>query len=76
MRIYEMTQSQLSDIYAACKEIPLIALQCGNPVTRQDMANIAWQKLGEEMGFNYLTVRPYGQDDRFFTAEPLALVNS
>jgi hypothetical protein len=64
-----MTQEQLDKILDACTPVPLIMLQCGTPPSRQEMANIAWKKLGAEMGFDHMTVRPTGEGDRFFSAE-------
>ena len=63
---YEMTTEQLDKILAACKPVPLIALQCGTPASAQERANAAWAALGEEMGFNHMTVRPASGGDRFF----------
>lgn len=35
----------------------------------QERANAAWKKLGEELKFDPMTVRPVsGKSDRFFTA--------
>ncbi len=70
MKNFEMTQEQLDGIIKACKPVPMIALHCGTSPTQQEMANIAWKKLGEEMGFNHMTVKPNGKGDRFFTAQP------
>ena len=66
---FEMTQDQLEALMAAMKPVPLIALQCGAPRSRQENANAAWQRLGKELGFDYMTVRPNMTGDRFFTAE-------
>ena len=64
-----MTQEQLNAIISACQPVPMIMLQCGNPSSQQERANRAWASLGAEMGFDYMTVRPNGKGDRFFTAE-------
>jgi hypothetical protein len=37
--------------------------------TPQENANRAWAALGDEMGFDYLTVQPSARGDRHFTAE-------
>ena len=38
----------------------------------QENVNRAWQRLGENMGFKAMTVRPVpGKGQRFFTAEPV-----
>jgi len=67
---FELSQTQLQRILFASKPIPLIALQCGMPVSHQDRANAIWKSLGEEMGFAYMTVEPSSKGDRFFLAEP------
>lgn len=66
---FEMTQEQLDVIIKASQPVPMIALQCGIPVSAQEKANDAWFALGEEMGFLGMTVRPNGKGDRFFSAE-------
>jgi hypothetical protein len=68
---YEMTDEQLQKLYQACQPQPAIMLQCGTPPSQQEMANDAWDALGREMGFDFMTVEPSGSGDRFFTAEPL-----
>jgi hypothetical protein len=68
-RDFEMTQEDLAEILEACKPVPAIALQCGPIFSRQENANRAWQRLGEKMGFDHMTVRPNGKGDRFFSAE-------
>jgi hypothetical protein len=37
--------------------------------TAQDNANYAWEKLGKELGFDHMTVKPNGKGDKFFTAK-------
>jgi predicted TIM-barrel fold metal-dependent hydrolase len=71
MKNYEMTQEQLDEIMNACKPTPVMYLSGGVPMfnTPQENANHAWQKLGEELGFKHMTVRPNGKGDRFFSAE-------
>jgi hypothetical protein len=69
MKDFEMTQEQLDILKKNMKSVPMIALQCGQGRSRQEIANDAWNRLGKEMGFNHHTVRPNGKGDRFFTAE-------
>ena len=69
MKDFEMTQKQLDEIMDACKPVPMIALQCGTPNSPQVNANAAWKKLGQDLGFDHMTVRPNGKGDRFFSAE-------
>lgn len=71
---YEMTEAQLAKILDASKPVPYFAVggSYGTPRTPQENANAAWAALGEEMGFQHMTVQPTGRGDRFFTAEPSA----
>ncbi len=68
---YEMDEADLAKILDACKSVPMIMLQCGTPSSPQENANNAWARLGEEFGFDSMTVRPIqGKGQRFFTAVP------
>ena len=67
---YKMTDEQRDIILDACRPVPLIAINCGMPPSQQSLANSAWQRLGKELGFEYMTVRPVsGKSDYYFTAE-------
>lgn len=66
---YEMTQAQLDKILDACKPVPMIALQCGAPSSPQENANRAWEALGNELGFDHMSVQPTSEGNRVFTAE-------
>lgn len=70
---YEMTEAQLKVILDACKPTPVMFLSGGQPMftSAQENANHAWQLLGNELGFDYMTVEPTGEGDRFFKAEPM-----
>ena len=70
MANFEMTQEQLDTIMNACKPVPMIMLQCGEPSSPQENANAAWASLGRELGFDHMTVSPNGKGDRFFSATP------
>ena len=65
-----MTEEDLKEILEACRPVPAIALQCGMPPSRQEMANMAWEKLGNKMRFDFMTVEPTNKGDRIFLAEP------
>ena len=67
---YEMTEEDLKEILEACRPVPAIALQCGMPPSSQEMANMAWEKLGNKMGFDFMTVEPTSKGNRIFLAEP------
>ena len=66
---FEMSQEQLDQLKAACKPVPMIALNCGTPSSPQANANAAWKRLGDEMGFDHMTVEPNGKGQRFFSAQ-------
>lgn len=69
-REYEMTEMQMKRLLQACRPVPLIMLQCGMPPSPQETANRAWKRLGDELGFDHMTVLPVqGKGQRFFTAE-------
>lgn len=68
---YEMTEEDLKEILNACRPVPMIMLQCGNPPSLQESLNRAWRRLGEKMGFDSDTVGSIeGKSNRFFTAVP------
>ncbi len=70
-KTYTMTDEQHESLLVACKPVPLIMLQCGTPTSPQENVNSAWKALGEEMGFDHMTVQPVaGQPQTVFTAEP------
>lgn len=67
---FEMSKEQLKKILDASKPVPLIAIHCGPPRSPQENANNAWQALGDEMGFQHMTVQSVAdKGQRFFTAE-------
>lgn len=68
---YEMTEDDLKGILDACKPVPCIMIGSFTPSSPQENANCAWAKLGKEMGFDSMTVRPIeGKSQRFFSAVP------
>ena len=70
---YEMTEENLKIILEACRPVPVLFGNNGMNLggSQQENSNIAWEKLGQSMGFDYLTVRPIeGKGNRFFTAIP------
>lgn len=40
------------------RSTPLIMLQCGMPPSVQEVANNEWKKLGDKLGFDYMSVKP------------------
>ncbi len=65
---YELTSEQFDKLIEACRSVPLIMLQCGMPPSPQENANRAWCALGDELGFDGMTVEPSSKGQRFFTA--------
>lgn len=66
---YEMSKQDLKELLGQCKSTPMMKIGGVCSPTPQDNANAAWEKLGNKMGFDYMTVRPAG-GQRFFTAVP------
>jgi len=68
---YEMTEEDLAEIQEACKPTPVMLIGGSCSPSPQENANRAWRRLGEKMGFDYMTVHPIpGKGPRFFTAVP------
>jgi hypothetical protein len=68
---YEMSEDDLKLLLKAIgdsQNTPLIALHCGMPPSPQEAANRAWSALAEKMKFDFMSVEPTGEGDRFFTA--------
>lgn len=66
-KTYTMSKEQLDKILEVCKPVPYMII---DPISPQKKADEAWEKLGEEMGFDYMTVKPVaGQPETVFTAE-------
>ena len=70
MKQFEMTAKQHEALLDACKPVPMIMLQCCTPSSPQENVNAAWEKLGAEMGFDHMTVKPVSeQPGTIFQAE-------
>ena len=69
-REFEMTQVDLDTLLAAMKPVPYMIIGGCAPISQQENANNAWERLGNKIGFDHMTVRPNGKGDRFFTAIP------
>jgi hypothetical protein len=68
---YEITKEQLETILEACKPVPYIVVGGVPPESPQERANRAWKRLGDELGFHFMTVRPIpGQPQTVFEAVP------
>lgn len=68
---YELTKAEMDELLSYMKPTPMIALHCGPVLSTQEMVNMAWIKLGNERGFDGMTVKPVpGKSEFFFTAVP------
>lgn len=68
---YEMSEEDLATLLGAMKPVPYMVIGGQPPPSQQENANRAWAALGEKMGFDPMTVRPYeGKGQRSFTAVP------
>ena len=67
---YEMTDAQMAKLMEASKPVPYMVIGGHLPTSPQENANRAWQYLGDELGFDVMTVKPvHGKANTFFTAE-------
>jgi len=73
MTEYELSDADLGDLLEASNPVAYIAAHCGPMSSPQERVNAVWKRIGNAMGFNYMTAKPsrYGQQ-RFIWAEPLA----
>ena len=69
---YTMTAEQESKLLDACQAVRVMKIGSYVPSSPQENANRAWQALGDELGFDGMTVRPSGSNQRQFTAIALA----
>jgi hypothetical protein len=63
-----MSQAQYDELTSVMHSGPLIMLPCGYGMSQQEHANLAWDRLGKELGFKHMTVLP-GTGKLDFTAE-------
>jgi hypothetical protein len=63
----------LNRLLDASKPVPYMVFGGVPPRSPQENANAAWRALGDELGFDYMTVRPVpGESHSVFTAESSA----
>jgi hypothetical protein len=66
-----MSEEDLEQLLESCKSVPVMMIGGCTGASPQENANRAWQRLGEKMGFDYMTVRPIdGKGQCFFSAVP------
>ena len=67
---FEMSKEQLERMIEACKPVPYMVFGGMPPRSMRENVDDAWAALGEEMGFEPMTVRPIpGKGVEHFTAE-------
>ena len=67
---FTMTPEQLETLLDACKPTRYMVIGGVLPLNPQENANAAWARLGDELGFHPLSVRPvYGKGQEVFTAD-------
>lgn len=68
---YELTEEQMTALLDAIQPVAYIVIGGTPPPSLQDRANAAWQKLGDELGFEWETVLPVpGLNQRVISAVP------
>ncbi len=68
---FTMTQAQYDKLLESMQPVPYMVFGGMAPRSQQENANDAWAALGQEMGFDSMTVQP-GRSKLEFTAEPAA----
>ncbi len=68
---YEISSEQLKVLKDASKPVPYMIFGGMEPRSPQENANNAWRRLGDEMGFRYMTVLQIpGEPETVFDALP------
>lgn len=70
MRIeYELTDEQRKRVLDASQQVRYLVANGTEPRGPRENANAVWESIGNELGFDHMTVKPVtGKDDKFFTA--------
>lgn len=67
---FKLTNKQWEDLLRASKPVPYMVFGGRPPMSPQEEANNVWKRLGKEMGFKPITVKPVKEkDNTYFTAE-------
>ena len=67
-KTFTMSEEDYQALLESGKPVPYMIVGGYEPSSPQENANRHWQQLGEQMGFQWDTVHPYGSDPRTFTA--------
>ena len=66
---FKLTKEQHESLLVSCSPVRMIKIAGEWPKSPQENANAAWRRLGEELGFDHMTVKPVpGRSSRYFTA--------
>ena len=66
---FELTKKQHDELLVSCSPIRMMKIGGHWPKSPQENANAAWRRLGEELGFDPMTVQPVpGKSSIYFTA--------
>ncbi len=68
-KLFEMSEEQEKELLASMQSVPYMVIGGVEPLSPQARANLAWESLGKELGFKYMTVTASGKGQRFFYAE-------
>jgi len=69
-KMFTLTDDQYAKLLDACNPVPHMVVGGWEPTSPQERANAAWCELGQEMGFDGMSVRPEpGNDGKNFSAE-------
>lgn len=69
-REYKLSDKQYRKLLDSCKPVPYMVIGGVPPRSPQENANLAWKELGDELNFDYMSVRPvHGKNEMYFTAE-------
>ena len=64
-----LNDEQYERLLNASKPVPYMIIGGIEPRSPQENANDAWRALGQELGFDYMSVRPVAGEPRKFTAD-------
>jgi len=73
---YTLSEEDYKFLLNACKPVPYMVIGGVLPRSPQENANDAWEALGNKLGFDYMTVKPYGSNPKEFTAEERVVDNA
>jgi hypothetical protein len=66
---YELNEDEYKEMQVPSHVPYLLGSDGTPPLSPQEVANLKWQKLAEQKGFIWDSVRPSDRGPRFFTAE-------